>query len=227
MDRAKVILHMMTALDGKIEGYFADAPLTGICGDCYDDIIPKLGDAVGSGSYTAQLYMAKGKPDLAAFEGTEVPEGDYIEKEEGDTFLFVFDRKGKCLWDDVLCEGRRVVAVLTRQASLPYLAYLRSKGISYIFAGERDMEPLTALEKIKSLFGIHTLVLCGGATINGVFLKAGLVDGVSLVICPYIEGNHEQKGIAETDVFVPQGFVLKKAEPVANGKTVHLLYGHE
>lgn len=224
MERAKVILHMMTALDGKIEGYFADAPLTGTCGEYYDEAIPSLGDAVGSGSYTAQLYMAGGSPDLSAFADAEVPDGDFIVKEPGDTFLFVFDRYGKCMWEDPRSEGKRVVAVLTRKVSKNYLAYLRSRGISYIFSGESDLEPGHALEKIKMIFGADTLVLCGGATINGVFLKAGLVDGVSIVFCPYIEGNHDQKGIAETDVFVPAGFALKKAAPIADGKSIHLLF---
>lgn len=48
---------MMVSIDGKIEGYFADAPLTGACGDYYEEVIPKLGDAHGTGSYTACLYI--------------------------------------------------------------------------------------------------------------------------------------------------------------------------
>ena len=39
---------MMVSIDGKIEGYFADAPLTGACGDYYEEVIPKLGDAHGT-----------------------------------------------------------------------------------------------------------------------------------------------------------------------------------
>ena len=76
---------------------------------------------------------------------------------------------------------------------------------------------------MKAYFGIHTLVLCGGATINGVFLKAGMVDGISEVIVPHVEGNHDQKGIAETNVFVPDSFPLKNVTQLPNGG-VHLVF---
>ena len=59
---------MMVSIDGKIEGYFADAPLTGACGDYYEEVIPKLGDAHGTGSYTACLYMAQADVDYDAFK---------------------------------------------------------------------------------------------------------------------------------------------------------------
>jgi len=42
------------------------------------------------------------------------------------------------------------------------------------------------LVKLKKYFDIKTMVLGGGALINGAFLKAGLVDQISLVIAPYI-----------------------------------------
>lgn len=227
MDRAKVILHMMVSLDGKIEGYFADAPYTGPCGDFYDEVIGELGDAEGTGSYTAQLYMAGGNPDLNSYEEVEVEEGDFITASKEDKILFVFDRFGKCMWESNESNGKKVVAVLTKKAKKSYLAYLRSIGVSYIFAGEGDLELIHALEKIKSLFDVDTLVLCGGATINGAFLKAGLVDGISEVMVPHVEGNHDQKGIAETDVFVRTAFPLKKAIPIAEGKGVHLIFERE
>ncbi len=223
MDRAKVILHMETSIDGKIEGYFADAPLTGQVGSVYYDLIPKLGDASGGGSYTACLYSATASPDFGKYKDADVPEGDFIVPAPEGKYHFVFDRYGKCNWDTDENEGGKVVEVLTRQVRKEFLAYLREQKISYIFAGEKDLEVEHALEKIKSLFKVDTLVLCGGATINGVFLKAGMVDGISQVIVPYVEGNHEQKGTAETDVFVPQAFLLKSATPIHDGG-VHLIW---
>lgn len=59
----------MVSIDGKIEGYFADAPLTGACGDYYEEVIPKLGDAHGTGSYTACLYMAQADVGLRCLQG--------------------------------------------------------------------------------------------------------------------------------------------------------------
>ena len=226
MERAKVILHMMISIDGKIEGYFADAPLTGACGEVYDELIPTLGDAEGTGSYTACLYLAGGDGDYSAFKDTDVPEGDFPVVSENRKYLFCFDRHGKCAWEGPLSGDKQVVEVVTREVPKEFLAYLRSKNISYIFAGEHDLDIPGSLVKIHELFGVETLVLCGGATINGAFFKAGVVDGISQVIVPYLEGNHDQKGTAETDVFLPKAYLLKKAEPVGKGG-VHLLYEAE
>ena len=40
-------------------------------------------------------------------------------------------------------------------------------------------------------FGIRTLLLEGGGHINGAFLQAGLVDELSLLVVPGIDGRHE------------------------------------
>jgi riboflavin biosynthesis pyrimidine reductase len=40
-------------------------------------------------------------------------------------------------------------------------------------------------------FGIRTLLLEGGGHINGGFLQAGLVDEVSLLMVPGIDGRHD------------------------------------
>jgi riboflavin biosynthesis pyrimidine reductase len=40
-------------------------------------------------------------------------------------------------------------------------------------------------------FGIRTLLLEGGGRINGAFLEAGLVDELSLLLVPGIDGRRE------------------------------------
>ena len=40
-------------------------------------------------------------------------------------------------------------------------------------------------------FGICTLLLEGGGHINGAFLQAGLVDEVSLLMVPGLDGRHD------------------------------------
>lgn len=222
MNRCKVTLHMEVSIDGKIEGYFADAPMTAATGDYYYELIPSLGDAMGGGSYTAQLYSANADVDFSKYKDADVPEGDFIVKHPKGSYSFTFDRYGKCNWPGGIHGGSQVVEVITRRVKKEFLAYMRDKKISYIFAGDGDLEIIHALEKIKSLFGVKSLVLCGGATINGAFLKAGAVDAISQLVVPYVEGNHDQKGTAETNVFVPAAFPLKSATPMGDG--VHLIW---
>jgi riboflavin biosynthesis pyrimidine reductase len=46
-----------------------------------------------------------------------------------------------------------------------------------------------ALDKIGARFGVKTLMLEGGGQINGGMLRAGLVDEVSLLVAPVVDGR--------------------------------------
>jgi riboflavin biosynthesis pyrimidine reductase len=74
--------------------------------------------------------------------------------------------------------GDPIVAVMTEQLSDAHPAGLRKDGVSYIFAGEQDLDPGLALEILKRL---RSRV---AAARTGAFLRAGLIDEISLVICP-------------------------------------------
>ena len=50
-----------------------------------------------------------------------------------------------------------------------------------------DMEE--ALFKLRSYFGIKTLLLEGGSILNGAFQRAGVIDELSLVVDPVIGGE--------------------------------------
>jgi len=78
--------------------------------------------------------------------------------------------------------------VLTEQVSDEYLAYLRRVGVSYIFGGAASLDFALVLDKLARLFPIQTLLLEGGGHINGSLLKAGLLDELSLLHVPTIDG---------------------------------------
>jgi riboflavin biosynthesis pyrimidine reductase len=48
-----------------------------------------------------------------------------------------------------------------------------------------------AVNQLGENFGIRTLLLEGGGHINGAFLEADLVDEVSLLVVPGIDGRHD------------------------------------
>ena len=60
--------------------------------------------------------------------------------------------------------------------------------MSYIFAGKTKLDFSSALEQLHSLFGIKTLMLEGGGSINGSMLNAGLIDELSLLLLPVADG---------------------------------------
>jgi 2,5-diamino-6-(ribosylamino)-4(3H)-pyrimidinone 5'-phosphate reductase len=47
------------------------------------------------------------------------------------------------------------------------------------------------VKQLGKYFGIRTLLLEGGGHINGAFLQAGLVDELSLLVVPGIDGRHD------------------------------------
>jgi riboflavin biosynthesis pyrimidine reductase len=70
-----------------------------------------------------------------------------------------------------------------------YLAFLRSKGVSYVFGGRNDVNLARVLAKLRREFGIEKLLLEGGGKINGSFLAANLIDEVSVLIAPIADGS--------------------------------------
>jgi len=78
--------------------------------------------------------------------------------------------------------------VLTEQVSDAHLTGLRQDGVSYIFGGERELDLGLALEILNRELGIERLLLEGGGGSNGAFLRAGLIDEISLAICPAVDG---------------------------------------
>ena len=93
-----------------------------------------------------------------------------------------------------------------------------------MICGERDLDLNEALLKLKQYFDLDTIALCGGATINGAFLRAGLVDEISLVIAPFVSGDNAiQSSFNTLGNFTNEQFVFKSATKLADGG-VHLIF---
>ncbi len=60
--------------------------------------------------------------------------------------------------------------------------------MSYIFAGNETIDLASAVDRIARELDVKTLLVEGGGTANGAFLRAGLIDEISVAICPAIDG---------------------------------------
>jgi riboflavin biosynthesis pyrimidine reductase len=83
------------------------------------------------------------------------------------------------------------ICVVSERVPEDYLSMLRDKGVSYIVAGAPAVDLAKAVNQLGERFGIRRLLLEGGGHINGAFLQAGLVDEVSILLVPGIDGRHE------------------------------------
>ena len=76
------------------------------------------------------------------------------------------------------------------------------------------------MEILCTDFGVERLAVLGGGHINGGFLAAGLIDEVSLLLAPGIDGRKGQTalfdGIADIDR-MPVRLALESVEQVGQG----------
>lgn len=104
---------------------------------------------------------------------------------------------------------------MTEQVSDDYLAYLHSFDISYIFAGKEELDCTLALKKLKDLFHIDRLMVAGGGLMNASLLQEGLIDELSLVLSPLIDGGRAAS-IFDRAAFLPErgaaAFTLQNVE---------------
>ena len=118
------------------------------------------------------------------------------------------------MWDTNEIEGDHIAVLLSERVSDDYLAALRDRGVSYLLAGPHEVDLPLALEKIAAQYGVHTLMLEGGGRINGGMLRAGLVDEISVLVAPVVDGRVGTPSVFDIagDGVAPRRLVLDNVE---------------
>jgi len=182
-----VICHMSASVDGRTLSS-RWRPAGASAGGLYERLHQELGgDAWLVGRVTGQEF-AKGKP-YPAHTDQIFPREPWFARRDAKAYGIVLDAHGKIAWGRADIGGDSVVVVLTEQVSDVHLAGLRGDGVSYIFAGKAELELGLALDILNRELGIKRLLLEGGGGANGAFLRAGLVDEISLIVYPAIDGS--------------------------------------
>lgn len=226
--KIRVVCHMYSTLDGKINEALKNYPENEDCdfaGQLYEDEIFNNSKIWGCGKDTLK---SANEVDLTKFDISEISyDEDNIVKDE--YYFVVFDRKGKTFYDvnyfDYASHKGRLIIALTKKATKEYLAYLKSMGIGYLICGDENLDLNLFLTKISTIYGFDTFYLTGGPKINSSFIKEDLVDEISLVICPGIQGGRKELtfvGIEDNEGF-PKFFKLKEAK-IYEHNTLKLTY---
>lgn len=225
MNRPYVICHILSSLDGKINGPFMAAEVTGMLGKEYGRIRTEMNaDAWLYGTTTVNEFLNFRKPVLE--EKTCVPEGDFIAGDETTPYFVALDAKGELGWESgrFANKGRaeaHVIEILTEAASMSYRAYLRKCGVSYILAGKTELDCEMAMGKLHRLFHIERLLICGGGAVDWTFLQAGMVDELSLVLSPVTDGSSGTASVFTQIPSLSEGkpveFDLKAVERIGDG----------
>lgn len=143
-----------------------------------------------------------------------VPGKIYIGNRNSSRLFITVDPDADIFYTSDRFRGDNIVTILGTNATNDYLVMLEEKGISYIV-----LEDPTVLDEALSVlydkFGVRKISLQGGGIINGAMLAAGLINELSLVIYPGIDGLSTSPSIFE--------FLGTSDERPASGQVLELI----
>jgi len=223
-----VICHMLASLDGSLHpSRYTRSPDGGVAewSSLYERVHNDLaGDAWIVGRVTmAEMSKAAAHPPARA---GKVDRPHHFAKGHAGTYAVALDASGKLHFSKPDIGGDHVVVLLGRDVADSHLAELAADGVSYIVAETTDIDLAAMLDVLGRELGIRRLLLEGGAGINGSFFAAGLVDELSFLVAPAIDGRAANQGFVE---FGESGLAgkmqlsLTRCEALTHG-VVHLRY---
>lgn len=181
-----IICHMAASIDGRIDGGSLKRVLPE---NEYESTGAALkGDAWLCGRTTMQQHFAAKEPFLSSPAKASGPRPVFVAR-RADSYAISVDTEGKLRWDSNDIDGDHLICVVSQRAPEDYLAWLQQQGISYVVCGESSVDLSEAVVLLGKHFRIRRLLLEGGGRINGAFIDAGLIDEVSLLLAPGINGR--------------------------------------
>ncbi len=213
----RVIIHNASSVDGRITGFMPDM-------ETYYGLIQQWNeDATLAGADT----IIKG-PELF---GEEVPAETpddlkpwKVDPDDERPLLVIPDSRGRVrTWHHLRNSGiwRDFVALISTSTPQEYIDYLEERQIGTIVAGSDHVDMRAALMALNERYGVRTVRMDSGGTLNGVMLRAELVDEVSVLVHPCLVGGTRSTSLfSDVGLEGPDGPIkvrLKKAEELKEG----------
>jgi 2,5-diamino-6-(ribosylamino)-4(3H)-pyrimidinone 5'-phosphate reductase len=208
----RVILHNAVSADGRIDWFTPDIGL-------YYDLASRWPvDAVLAGSETIRAAETMFPQDAGA--SPEPGKGLPAEL----PLLIVPDSRGRirtwARWRK-MPYWRDVVVLASHATPETYRRYLEEERMETITAGKDRVDLRAALEEVAERYGVRTVRVDSGGTLNGALLRAGLADEVSILVHPFLVGGTTARSLFYApDLDSPDGVVplrLISAEHLRNG----------
>jgi len=184
--RPYVICHMLPSIDGRI--VIRDWKLNNATREYERTAATFDADAWIIGRISMEPYAGKARVP-ARRTRQRIAREDFIAGHDASSYAIAIDPSGKLRWRASDIDGEHVITILTESVSDDYLAFLQSKGVSYLFGGKSRIDLRNVLQKLRARFGIRKLLLEGGGKINGSFLAANLIDELSILVGPVADGS--------------------------------------
>lgn len=171
----------------------------------------------------AEISKAEAHPPSGPFD---VRRPHHFAKPDAASFAIALDPSAKLHFPGDALYGDHVVVLLGSDVPDSHLAELAADGVSYVVSQTSEMDIGAMLDLLGRELSIDTILLEGGANVNGRLMAAGLVDELSFVVAPALEGKRDSDRIIE---FGDEGLAGKaelsliSCEPLGHG-AVHLRY---
>jgi 2,5-diamino-6-(ribosylamino)-4(3H)-pyrimidinone 5'-phosphate reductase len=197
----RIIIHNAVSLDGRIDGFTPDIGLYYELASGWNE------DATLAGSNT---IIGAEEESLKEDDGKIKPQQD--DPTDTRPLLVVVDSRGRVRNWQLLRKApywKDFIALCSQSTPKEYLNYLEKRTIRTIVSGDDRVDLKTALEELNRDYGVNTVRVESGGTLNGVLLREGLVDEVSILVHPYLVGGmtprsiYRTSGLAESEQSIP------------------------
>ena len=145
-----VICHMSPSIDGRI--VLTRWGIGSMATKAYERTAATLnGDGWIIGRVSMEPYA--GKTRVPKRTTAKDPRKDFIADHDADSYAIAIDPSGKLTWRSNDIDGEHVITILTEGVSDDYLAFLQSKGVSYLFGGKTKIDLKRVLAKLGRTSG--------------------------------------------------------------------------
>lgn len=213
--RPYIICHMVASIDGRISCSMVDK----ISGEEYYTTLDRLQCPSSlEGRVTMAHYTALEEPFVAT-DPRPVGTATWFKATEAEGYKIAVDTRGTLRWPADLGEREAFLVITSESAPAEYLDTLRRQGISYVAVGADSIDLPRAMELLHDEFGVERMSVLGGGHINGGFLEAGLIDEVSLLLAPGIDGRDGMTALfdgIEDEQRLPTHLTLREVDRLDN-----------
>lgn len=227
----QVICHIMSSVDGRLLPSRWTAPFDETEPGALFNEYAAIGHELGTDAWmfgkatTREMFPYR---FMAQSDSHQRAGKIHIGNRRSPRLFITVDPDADILFTSDSLRGDNIVTVVGTNATDDYLARLEATGISYIIL-QAPTDLREAMRILYERFGIRKISLQGGGIINGAMLAQGLIDELSLVIYPGIDGLttspsvFEYLGASDERPAAGQSLELLSAETRPNG-IVRLLY---
>ena len=196
--KPKVICHIMGSIDGRILVDRWSSPCGGASLADYTGVYRQTCELLHTDAWTfgkntiCEIFPEK-------FQNVGVQDGQsatsiYRGNLQSPRKFLSIDPEADIKYGSNTLRGDDIIAVVDRRATSEYLKFLQSLGITY--AVVEDIGNLSdVLEMLNREFGIECISLQGGGVLNGGMLSQGVIDELSYVMYPGIDGTADSVSI--------------------------------